>query len=93
VLPRLSLTSSIFYGQGYYFGQNTLNRLFGLLLTFSYDLTEHVSAFVSYNFTLNFIHVYGYKIIDGIVWNNGGYIREDSGYIRNRASIGVRAEF
>jgi len=93
VLPRLSLTSSIFYGQGVFYARKTLNRLFGLSISTAYDITEHISAYVSYNFTLNYNHVNGYRIAHNLVWNNGGYVRENSGYIRNRVSVGVKAEF
>jgi len=93
VLPRLSLKASVFYGEGSHYAQNTLNRLFGLSIQTGYDITEYISMFVSYNFTLNYNHVYGYKIANDIVWNNGMYAREDSGYLRHRVSIGVRAEY
>jgi hypothetical protein len=95
ILPRLSLTASVFYGQGSYYAQRTTNRLFGFNISFAYDIVEYVSAFVTYDFTLNYNHVDGYRVplVHNLVWDNGAYMLENSGYLRHRATIGVRAEY
>ena len=94
IFPRVLLTSSVFYGEGYIYATNATNRLFGINLSLAYELTEHISAAVYYNFILNYTHVTGNYITAGYVWNNRvGYAKEDTGYYRNRASLIFSAEF
>lgn len=92
LLDRLSFTSSIFYGQAYFYASRSTNRLFGFSLSIAYEFTEYVSGSIGYDFTLNNMHQDGYGLFRGYVWYNGAYIRENSGYLRNRATIGITAE-
>lgn len=92
LLDRLSFTSSIFYGQIYYYTRRATNRLFGFSLSARYEFIEHLSGSISYDFTLNYTRQEGYRLFHGYVWHNGAYIEENRGYWRNRVSIGLQAE-
>lgn len=92
VFPWLSLMTSIFYGQGVNYAQNATNMLFGFLINAGFEFTEHVSATVSYNITLNYTEINGLKINRDYVWYNGGFLRAVTGYYRNRVSLGLTAQ-
>jgi hypothetical protein len=89
IIDRLLFTSSIFYGQSYIFATKTTDRLIGLSISSTYEFTEHISATIAYNFTWNYSYVTGYRLFGGYVYSNGAYVKEISGYYRNRVSIAV----
>lgn len=92
LFPRFLLTSSIFYGQGVSYTNHTTNRLFGITLSGAYQFVEHFSAFLTYDFTWNNTEVNGLRVGNNWVIYNGGYYNANSGYWRNRVSIGISAE-
>ncbi len=93
IIDKLMLTSSIFYGQAYLFTSKTTIRLFGFSISPAFEFTENISMSVSYSFTLNYSHISGQRIPGGYVLSNTTFLKQDTGYYRNRASIGVNASW
>lgn len=92
VFTRLMVQASIYYGQGFYVHRNTTNRLFGFAPSVAYVFTENFSIRVWYDLSVNYTHVDGYRVLGGYVYNRNGFEVADSGYVRNRISIGATAE-
>ncbi|MDM7987073.1 MAG: hypothetical protein QUS13_07055 [Smithella sp.] len=93
---RINLSANIFYGEGELAQQNRKTRLLGISIAPAYEIIEHLTANLSYEFTYNASQLsaeWGMHPYRGFTFNNGLISRAATRYMRNRVSIGVRGEY